>query len=328
MANEYVFQFLGKSSPVIFSVHANSLMDALDAFYAEGLQKLLPGIGNTAGVIVDRANLMYDPEALPDVAMVSLITRGSPLLAGYDPVADTPQDTHFRIMGLVDSDGDISQVLPWETTLPDGFDPLAHDNAPFQQKLLNVPHTIGGRLGMFQALADECISHYGTVDTSSLDEEMEAVSDLYERPQTYLAAQLLRVLACRPAKNRMTDAIIKKMRHLLFELADVQSFKDNDQVETVKKELRYYRYVTQNYFYRVNQITALEHYRTQKGLSFAQLAEQAGISDRQIRNYERTPYSMLPNVKHGVLTALAKALDVSTDALLHNGKTVMWKVRD
>lgn len=315
---EYIFQHLDNEP--IFTTKANSIMDALDAFYDTGLQALLPFVGNDAGVIVDRATLSFGDV---DRAYVHLITRGSPLLDGYDPLNDLPLTTRFYITGITEEDKGVTTVLPWETTLPDGFDPLAGEDGPERkgQGPSNMPEGMGGKLGMFLALAAECMAHYGTAvyEPAARIDPMRDMASICDNPQRYLSILLLKVLGSRPAKNKATDAIIHKMYQLLFELANITP----DQAKDQEREVRYYRYMTSNYFYRVNQITALEHYRTEKRLSFAQLAAKTGISDRQIRNYERTPYSMLPNVKYGALTALAKALDVPADALLRNGRAVM-----
>lgn len=203
----------------------------------------------------------------------------------------------LRVVGLAD-DERVPTILVWET-IPDGFDPLT-----------DTPKTPGGQMGLLVALAKEL--------TRQEDGEADPLDIPWDNPAKCVAKTLTTTLGCRPPRNKTTDAILSHMEKLGFALLDVEAIPQED-----REQAALVYYLAKNYFYHAHQITALEHYRTKMGLTFAQLADLAGVSDRQIRYYEQTPYSTLSSAKHAVVCDLAAALDVSPDTLVSGWKTRM-----
>lgn len=75
-------------------------------------------------------------------------------------------------------------------------------------------------------------------------------------------------------------------------------------------------YKTKSYFDRLNKITMLAKLRDDAGLTQQQLADQVGITLRQLFRYEDAKSSSLGDAKYSVAEGLAGILGVETSQLV------------
>lgn len=268
-------------------------------------------IGNGAGYQLDKVILEYRPEALGGKGggALSITAHGSDSLLHYDPRTDEPKTTTLWIEG----------VTPEELSKPDVTTFDGTQDKP-QRTPYDDPENLSEAWGNVSALLDQIGLHHCRTENVWPSVQTESAYHNLSRNNPFRYLEVIRQTVNRAHPN--TDARTKKMLAQVDKLAlYITDHTKEENAEAVQNAF-FYQAIANNYLDSENKITALAYYRNKAGLSGRELAEKIGISDRQIRNYERVPLSTFGDASKDVIREIANVLSVPANKLVQSGLTV------
>lgn len=269
-------------------------------------------IGNVAGYQLDKVVVEYRPEVLSGKGggVLSITAHGSDLLIGYDPRTDKPKTTTLWIEG----------VTPEE--LPDP-DVTTFDGAQEKQQRTpyEYPESLAEAWGNVTALLDQIGLHHCRTENVWPSVQTESAYHNLSRNNPFRYLEIMRQTVNRAHPN--ADAQTKKMLAQVDKLALYITDHTKEENAEAVQNVFLYQAIANNYLVAENKITALAYYRNKAGLSGRELGEKVGVSDRQIRNYERTRGSSLGDSSRDVLQAISDVLNVNPSQLVDGGLAIL-----
>lgn len=269
-------------------------------------------IGNAAGYQLDKVVLEYQPEALGGKGGAALVitAHGSDALLHYDPRTDEPKTTTLWIEG----------VTPEELPEPDV---TTFDGAQEKQQRTpyEYPESLAEAWGNVTALLDQIGLHHCRTENVWPSVQTESAYHNLSRnnPFRYLEIMRQTVNRAHPSADAQTKKMLAQVDKLALYITDHTKEENAEAVQNVFL----YQAIANNYLVAENKITALAYYRNKAGLSGRELGEKVGVSDRQIRNYERTRCSSLGDASRDVLQAISDVLNVNPSQLVDGGLAIL-----
>lgn len=269
-------------------------------------------IGNVAGYQLDKVVVEYRPEVLSGKGggVLSITAHGSDLLIGYDPRTDNPKTTTLWIEG----------VTPEELPEPDV---TTFDGAQEKQQRTpyEYPESLAEAWGNVTALLDQIGLHHCRTENVWPSVQTESAYHNLSRNNPFRYLEIMRQTVNRAHPN--ADAQTKKMLAQVDKLALYITDHTKEENAEAVQNVFLYQAIANNYLVAENKITALAYYRNKAGLSGRELGEKVGVSDRQIRNYERTRGSSLGDASRDVLQAISDVLNVNPSQLVDGGLAIL-----
>lgn len=269
-------------------------------------------IGNVAGYQLDKVVVEYRPEVLSGKGggVLSITAHGSDLLIGYDPRTDKPKTTTLWIEG----------VTPEELPEPDV---TTFDGAQEKQQRTpyEYPESLAEAWGNVTALLDQIGLHHCRTENVWPSVQTESAYHNLSRNNPFRYLEIMRQTVNRAHPN--ADAQTKKMLAQVDKLALYITDHTKEENAEAVQNVFLYQAIANNYLVAENKITALAYYRNKAGLSGRELGEKVGVSDRQIRNYERTRGSSLGDASRDVLQAISDVLNVNPSQLVDGGLAIL-----
>lgn len=269
-------------------------------------------IGNAAGYQLDKVVLEYQPEALGGKGGAALVitAHGSDALLHYDPRTDKPKTTTLWIEG----------VTPEELPEPDV---TTFDGAQEKQQRTPYEHpeSLAEAWGNVTALLDQIGLHHCRTENVWPSVQTESAYHNLSRNNPFRYLEIMRQTVNRAHPN--ADAQTKKMLAQVDKLALYITDHTKEENAEAVQNVFLYQAIANNYLVAENKITALAYYRNKAGLSGRELGEKVGVSDRQIRNYERTRGSSLGDASRYVLQAISDVLNVNPSQLVDGGLAIL-----
>ena len=298
------------------TLRGETLVDAIE----NGMSGLAQssGLGNVAGIAYDSASVRWEDGILGGKggAVLSITAHGSDNLVNYDPYEDKPQTKTVRIEAAKEN-------VPAE---PYAFEFV--EEKPEEIDVFAPIDDICNQIGYYFAICDEIALNHAKVPIGSnglqlVDKlQLEYPNSIVANPVRFIELVQQRVRRSLPKNDAETQKLLNRADELALQLLDVD-------VQILRKAMKdpssmWWHINLYVYFRQQNRITALAYYRKKAGLSGKQLADMVGISDRQLRNYERVRGgSSLGDAKHIVVENLAKALNVKPKNLVKDGYAIL-----
>lgn len=271
-------------------------------------------IGNVAGYQLDKVVVEYRPEVLSGKGggVLSITAHGSDLLIGYDPRTDKPKTTTLWIEGVTPEELPEPYVTTFDGTLE------KPDSTPYDD-----PHTLPQAWGTVIALLDYVGQYHCRVESVCPSVSIGTRYHNVDIVNPYRYLELLRQTVTRAIPK--SDAATKKKLAQIDKLSlYITGFEKAENVSAVRDPLvLFHKSRAYSYLRAENKITALAYYRNKAGLSGRELGEKVGVSDRQIRNYERTRGSSLGDASRDVLQAISDVLNVNPSQLVDGGLAIL-----
>ena len=262
----------------------------------------MTGIGNVAGFVLDDIRV----EQIATGAKLYVTAHGSDRMKDYDPADDAPRSVALDIEGASDEDFPVVFTIGEKS-----FDPMHDDLSDAHPSVV---------LGTIMGLSDEIAKNHAS-KPAAFGIAFDTLNKYPTLPVVDLPHFCLllwqRLTLCKQKQDKTTDKIMCRIALLTEQLQSVKSIPGSEDSSTI------WYYKTKSYFDRLNKITMLAKLREDEGLTQQQLADQAGITLRQLARYEDAKSSSLGDAKYSVVERLAGILGVETSQLVQHGMAVL-----
>lgn len=292
------------------TISGENLIEAVENNF-ESIAKLKP-IGNVAGYQLDRVWLEYNNSILGGNGggVLYILAHGSDCLINYDPTNDPPFETQYWIEGVKAEDlPELHEFELKDSTMP--------SIGPFDN-FSGAP--AGHVLGIIKAIIDEIGDYHCYLKPDfpicqNLDVKYPTLA--YFSPFKYIEAAQQALVQLQPKTDKTTAKLMSRLIELIAQFTEQIQ---NDNTDMTAQSLFYYK--ASHYFNVHDTVTALAYYRLEKGKTQQQVADEVGISVRQLQNYENAISSTLGDAKFSVVEKLANAVGVSPIDLVENGLAI------
>lgn len=282
-----------------YVISGDTLIDAIEKKFE--VIATTAGVGNAAGYTLDR--VWMEKQGVDGDIALHIVAHGSDGRLGYDPRTDTPRETIVRILAKVE---DCPEQHEFELN-ENGQEPFD----PFRKTIEDNP---GAIFGVAKALMDWVAEHkcsYPQVMMTSF-----IPPSMYQAfaPRCLLLMSN-RLHALKPKSDKETQKIVERISYLTARYCEVGGKKAPDAYPI-------YYYKTLGYLDKSGKITALAKFRKASNMTQQEVADQVGISTRQLSRYEGKQ-SSLGTAKHSVVVALAEAVGAKPTDIVRNGTVVL-----
>lgn len=303
--------FIGPPSDQrVLSLNGESIITVVEENIKSILSIAKSKLGNGAGYEIERVWLEYGDGILGGKGggILHIVARGSDSLIGYDATEDPPKDTMLWIEGVSKEELPKAYEYPL-TEVSSAFDPFG-DASSWDSAMI---------FGTLRAIIDE-IGNYHCLNTPDFD-ITEAISISYPTltitdPKKYIELARQRMTLLRPKTDKVTTRLMLRVSELAELFYSFNSISDGE-------SLSYYR--TRHYFDTAGTVTALADFRERSGKTQQQVADEVGMSRRQLQKYEAPYGTNLGEAKYSVVERLAKAVGTTTDKLVRDGLPVLLR---
>lgn len=292
------------------TISGETLVEAIENHF--GAIAGLKPIGNAAGYRLDRVWMEFRDSILGGKGggVLHILAHGSDSQINYDAVNDPPRETECWIAGVK------KEELPecYEFELKETE---SHPLGPFDD-FSNA--SAGWTFGVIKAIIDE-IGDYHCLMKPELSISLH-LGTKYPNlalvsPHKYIEAAQKMLIQYRPKTDKATAKLMNRLLELITQFTEQYH---NGNKDMSAESISYYKIC--HYFWLQGKVTALAYYRQKLGKTQQQVADEVGISSRQLQNYENTRFSSLGDAKFTVVAKLADALGVQPSDLVKNGLAV------
>lgn len=288
------------------AISGESLVQAAEDYFDK--ISSLTGLGNVAGMVFEKAWMIYEEGILGGKGGVALhiVAHGSDALIGYDATNDPAKEA---VLWIDATREDLPARHDFEFREKAPFD-------PFDDAQVTTPTQA---FGVALALIDEVGNYHSRITpdfniSNSLSvayPTMQLVS-----PVRFMELARQRLSQAHPKDDKDTQRLLTRISELVVTFGESGKLEKNG-----ADQLMYYR--TLHYFNTYGRVSALAHYRDKCGKTQKQVADEVGISLRQVQYYENPASTRLGDAKYSVVERLAEAVGVTPDKLVKGGLPVL-----